>query len=248
MKVVAWIVGLVVLTVGGAIVYVALNSGAIMKRAVEAIGQEVLGTSVEVDAVNLSMAEGSGEIRGLEIGNPVGFEGDYSMRFSLTKVVLEANDISEELVVIKQVIIDGADIAAEVQGQRSNLQALLDNVASATDPDVTTGVPEPKIIIDRFDFTNARASVTSDLVGNAEFDVPDVHLTGVGRKSDGITAAEAVAQMLRPIAQAVIKQLVAEGLGVDDLQEAAQQRLRDKVDEEIGSELKSIIDRFGHPD
>ena len=101
-----------------------------MKRAVEAIDQEVLGTSVEVDAVNLSIAEGSGEIRGLEIGNPVGFEGDYSMRFNRIKVVLEANDINEELVVIKQVIIDGADIAAEVQGQRSNLQALLDNAAS----------------------------------------------------------------------------------------------------------------------
>ena len=248
MKVVAWIVGLVVLVVGGAIVYVALNSGALIKRAVEAIGQEVLGASVEIDAVNLSIAEGSGEIRGLEIGNPVGFEGQYSMRFDQIKVVLEANDINEELVVIKQVIIDGADIAAEVQGQRSNLQALLDNVASATDPGVATGAPEPKIIIDRFHFTNARASVTSDLVGNTEFDIPDVYLTGVGRKSDGVTAAEAVEQMLRPIAQAVTKQLVAEGLGVDDLREAAEQRLRDKLGEEIGNELKSITDRFGHPD
>lgn len=247
MKVVLWIVGLVVLVVGGAVVYVALNSGELMKRAVEAAGEDVLRTSVTVDAVNLSMAERSGEILGLRIGNPAGFDGDYSMRFDQIKLVMGPSpEAGEQLIVVERVIIDGADIATVVNGQRSNLEALLENVENSAGP--SRGVPQPKIIIDRFDFTNARVSVASDVLGDAELDIADVHLTDIGRKSDGVTAAQAAQQLLRPIAQAISRQLVAKGLGTDDLQAEAERRLREEVGEEIGDELKSIAERFGHPD
>ncbi len=218
-----------------------------MKRAVEAIGEEVLGTSVTLDAVNLSMAERSGEILGLRIGNPAGFDGDYSMRFDRIKLVMGPQaEVSERVVVIERVVIDGADIATVVNGRQSNLEALLENVENSTGP--SRGVPEPKIIIDRFDFTNARVSVASDVLGEAELDIADVHLTDIGRKSDGVTAAEAAQQLLRPIAQAISRQLVAKGLGTDDLQAEAERRLREEAGEAIGDELKSIAERFGHPD
>ena len=247
MKVVLGIVGLVVLVVGGAVVYVALNSGELMKRAVEAAGEDVLRTSVTVDAVNLSMAERSGEILGLRIGNPAGFDGDYSMRFDQIKLVMGPTaEVNERVIVIERVIIDGADIATVVNGERSNLEALLDNVENSASQ--APGAPVPKIIIDRFDFTNARVSVTSDILGEAELDIADVHLTDLGRRSDGVTAAEAAQQLLRPIAQAISRQLVAKGLGTDDLQAEAQRRLREKAGEAIGDELKSIAERFGHPD
>ena len=246
MKVVAWVVGLVVLVVGAAVAYIALNSGELMKRAVESAGSEIFGATVSVDSVSLSIGEGSGEIRGLQIGNPAGFSGEYAMRFDQIKLVLAPDEISEQELVVNRVIIDGADIAVVVQGQRSNLQALMDNVENSTEP--STGAPEPNVIIEQFDFTNARASLRSDILGEAELDVPDVHLTDVGRESDGVTATEAAGQLLRPIAQAITEQLLAKGLGTDDLKAEAERRLREKAGEELGSELKSIAERFGHPD
>ncbi len=169
------------------------------------------------------------------------------MRFDRIKLVMgPPAEVSERVVVIERVIIDGADVATVVKGRQSNLEALLENVENSTGP--STGAPEPKIIIDRFDFTNARVSMASDILGDAELDIADVHLTGIGRKSDGVTAAEAAQQLLRPITQAISRQLVAKGLGTDDLQAEAERRLREEVGETIGDELKSIAERFGHPD
>jgi hypothetical protein len=154
--------------------------------------------------------------------------------------------MSEQEIVVNRVIIDGADIAVVMQGRRSNLEALMDNVENSTEP--STGAPEPNVVIEQFDFTNARASLRSDLLGEAELDVPDVHLTDVGRKSDGVTATEAAGQLLRPITQAISRQLVAQGLGTDDLKAEVGLQLREKASEELGGELKSIAERFGHPD
>ncbi len=75
MKAVGWIVGLLVVVMGGALVYLVLNSDNLIKQAIETLGPEYLGTTVKVDSVNLSIAEGAGEIHGLVIGNPRGLMG-----------------------------------------------------------------------------------------------------------------------------------------------------------------------------
>lgn len=244
MKIVGWIVGLLVVVVGGTLVYLVFNSGNLIKQAIETLGPEYLGTTVTVDSVNLSIAEGTGEIYGLVIGNPRGFDGDYAMRLNLIKVVLDPAAISEELIVVKHLIIDGADIAAEVKGRDSNLQALLATIEQTTGSTETVSEPEIKIIIDKLDFTNARTSVVSDFLGNAELDIPDIYLTDIGRKSDGVTAGEAAKQVLRPITDAVTKGLLAQGLGVDDL----KQRAEETVHEKIGEKLKSFTDRLNRDD
>ena len=161
MKALAWIVGLVLLLVVGVGAYIVLNSGSLVKTAIEELGPDYLGVDVKVGEVNLALAEGSVQIKNLNIGNPQGFAGDYLMKLGEVKVVLDTSQVSDTLVVMKQVLIDGADVAAVAKGKRTNFQQLLDNLESSDNSGANTSEAaaesEMKFIIDSFVFTNAQA-------------------------------------------------------------------------------------------
>ena len=219
MKVVGWIIGLVVLVIAGVVAYVAMNSGSLVKTAIEELGPDYLGVDVAVSEVNLALLEGSAQVKGLVIGNPSGFSGPHLMKLDEIKVVLDPDQISETLVVMKEVLIDGAEIAAIAQGQRTNFQQLMDNLestggssASSAEETADSAASEMKFIIDRFTFTNAVASLDSDLLGELQLNMPDIRLTDVGRKSNGATASEIAKQILKPISEALSSEVVEQGL------------------------------------
>ncbi len=246
MKVIGWIVGLLLLVVVGAVVYIVMNSGNLIKTGIEELGPDLLGADVSVDNVNLSLAEGSAQETGLDIGNPAGFSGTHAMRLGEIKVVLDPEQISEQVIVIKQILVDGADVAAVAQGQRTNFQQLMENVEKAMGPssseesEASTSGAETKFIVEKFDFTNATASLTSDILGEAAINLPDLHLTDIGRKSNGVTAAELVQQIMQPITASVTSAAVSQGLDI----EGAKQRARDSVKEKVSEGLRGLNDRL----
>ena len=246
MKVVGWIVGLVVLVIAGVVAYVAMNSGSLVKTAIEELGPDYLGVDVAVSEVNLALLEGSAQVKGLVIGNPSGFSGPHLMKLDEIKVVLDPDQISESLVVIKEVLIDGAEIAAIAQGQRTNFQQLMDNLESAggssasAEETADSAASEMKFIIDRFTFTNAAASLDSDLLGNLQLNMPDIRLSDVGRKSNGATASEIAKQILKPISEALSSEVVKQGLDLDGIQKDAEEKVRKEID----GGLRSLTDRF----
>lgn len=239
MKVIGWIIGLVLVLIIGVGVYLVLNAGNVIKAAVETLGPRYLGVPVSLASADVSVTEGSGELRGLEIGNPAGFQGPYAIRINRAAVTLDPSQISSSLIVLKAFDVDGADVAIVAKGKNTNLETIMKNLESGP-----TAEPAPaeepgsgvKMIIDRFDFTNARTSLDSDVVGSKEVSIPDIHLTDIGRKSEGVTIREAAKQLLRPIVQRATQVLVQEGLGVDQLKEQANQKLQ----EEIGTGLDRL--------
>ena len=97
MKVLGGIVGLIVLLVLGAGVYLFLFSGDLLKSGIEEFGPDFLGADVSVAQVNLDLAGGSAAIRGLEVGNPQGFSGDYAMKLNEIAVTLDPSATTESL-------------------------------------------------------------------------------------------------------------------------------------------------------
>jgi hypothetical protein len=128
-KIVLWIVLAVVLVFVGAGIYVVVNSGSLIKQAIESEGPRYLGAPVTVDRVDLSLSEGKGEIRGLEIGNPPGYEGPYLLHLGRAKVVIDPGQLQEKAVVIQEVLVDGALLELVAKGTKdTNIQALLDHI------------------------------------------------------------------------------------------------------------------------
>lgn len=245
MKALAWIVGLVVLVCTGIVIYLVTNSGQLLERAIETYGGRYLGAPVEVSGLDVSLAEGAVSIDGLEVGNPPGFSGPPAFRLANISVALNADQTSAELIVLKRVSIDGAEVSAQVVGRESNLQKLMDNVErqiGEPGPEEDAAEGEVKLIIDDFSFTGAKVQADSDLLGSAAVSIADVHLSGVGRQSNGATVGEVLAQVLKPVYKSVTRELVARGVDLEGARDKVEQRLRDQAERKLGSGLDALRD------
>ena len=233
---------IVVLAVVGVGAYLYFNLGALIKQAIETEGPAYLEAPVTVQAVNLGFADTTGEIRGFQIANPAGFDGPYAMRVARVKLALDQENSSQEVVVLNELSIDGAELNAVAKGTRTNLQQLLANVernAGAPSGDSTTEGETPvRVIIDQLHFTNAKTQLVSDLLGEVAVEIPDIHLSDIGRKSNGATMGEVFQLLLKPISQAVTREVVARSSGIDEL----EQRLKDKVKDKLGG-LGDLLNR-----
>ena len=247
MKAIGWLIGIVLLVIVALGVYLVLNSGSLLKTAVEKLGSEYLGVAVRLDSAELKLTEGTGELRGLTIANPAGFEGPYAFSLASIKLGLDPMGQSESLIVVKNIAVGGADLAIIATGMDTNLQAIMANLegdASSGSGDAESGGSELKVIIEKFSFTNAQTSLDSDLLGDVAVEIRDIHLQGIGRKSQGVTVREALTQLLQPIVEASTEALAREGLNVDELKADAEQRLDEELNEQLGTDMQSLKDRF----
>jgi hypothetical protein len=235
-KVIGVAIALLLLLVIGVFVYVGYNTNSIVKNAIETIGTQYLGAPVKVKEVEISLQEGRGTLKELEIGNPPGYNGAYALRFGTVSVEIDAAHSNTGLVVLKRITVDGARAAAIANTPKdTNFRVLSSNVPKSSGPSPV------KVIVDKLDLTNTQASVSSPLLTRAlEVNVPDVHLTDIGRSTNGVDVGTVIAQVLAPITKAVTRSMTEagmKGLGVDPSQfdSDAAQRMRDT--------LKSL----GHP-
>jgi uncharacterized protein involved in outer membrane biogenesis len=233
MKTVGIVIGVLLIVVVGAVVYIAQNANSLIEKAIEDLGSQALGTTVRVASVDVSLTEGRGTIKGLEIANPAGYDGPYLMQLDEIEVFINLKELSTETIVLDSVLIDGARIAAIVKGKGdSNLQTLMDNLDSGSSAaaDTDAGGTATTVIIDQLDFTNAQATVDVLLLGEqVEINVPDIHLSDVGRKEGGATAAEVAAQLIEPITEAVIAEAIKSGFSGKDLEGSLKDKVFDKL-------------------
>lgn len=248
MRALGWIIGLLALLIIAIGIFLVTGSGALLESAIERYGSQYLGAPVEVAKAEVSISDQTAAVRGLVIQNPSGFEGPPAFRLGNVAMRLNMDQTSSEVIALHEVVIDGAEVAALVRGRKSNLQALMDHLNEQLGPEEeTTDESEVKLIIDRLDFTNAKASVESDVLGQAAVDIPDVHLTDVGRASNGATVAEVLKQVLDPIVRSVTRALVERGVnleGVRERLEGERERLEENLRERAGDALPGGLDRL----
>ncbi len=247
MKMIGWIVGLVLVAVAAGIGYLVFNSGSLIKSGLEDIGPDYLGADVKVGSVKLELTDGFAQIQNLQIGNPTGFEGPYAMKLDEVRVTLDIANTNSDLVVIKNMVIDGASIAAIAKGQRTNFQQLMDNVDKAmvsfdSSTNTSSSTDETKFIVDQFVFTNAQVSMNSDLLGAMNLPIPDIRLNNIGRNSNGVTAAGLTQEIMQPITQALAQAAVKQGLDIEGVKSRAVEKIRNKLKSKL--KLKSLTERL----
>lgn len=249
MKALGWIIGLLALLIVAFGLFLIMGSGALLESAIERYGSQYLGAPVEVEEAEVSLTDGTAAINGLVIRNPQGFSGPPAFRLNNIGMTLNTDELSSEIISLRQVTIDGASVAALVKGRQSNLQALMDHLNEQLGPAEEEPVEESevKLIIDQFDFTNATAAVDSDVLGQANVEIPDVHLTEVGRQSGGATIGEVLKQVLEPVVRAVTRALVEQGVDLEGVRERVgeeRERLEENLRERAGDAIPGGLDRL----
>ena len=249
MKTIGWLIGVLLLIIVGLGVYLVMNSGSLIKTAVETLGPRYLGVDVTLDSAEVSLTEGTGELRGLVIGNPAGFDGPHAFSLGRIRLSLDPTAQSESLIQIREILVDAADLGIVARDKQTNLQAIMANLEGDGSGSTQSAEPEsgdsgPKMIINHFAFTNARTSLDSDLVGERSVSIPDVVLDGIGEKSQGVTVREALKQILRPIVRASTQALASAGLNVDEIKANAREKVDSELKERLGTGLDELKDRF----
>ena len=237
------VVLVVVVVLGGGVAWLAMNLNELVRGGVEEYGPQYTGTDVRLENVDLSLLSGAGELQGLVVANPEGFEGEDPFRLGRVRIEVDPATLTEDVIVIREIFVEEAEIHAILKSLRdSNLQTILDNVEAAAPADEapTAEEGEPlKIIIDRFSFTGGAASVTAAGAGSTRVDIPDIVLTEIGRKSNGETVGEALSQIIGPVVGAIV-QAGLDGQ-LEDLVGGQLQQMQDRVRDAAGG----LMDQLG---
>lgn len=208
---------------------VGANLGAIVKAGMETVGPKVTQTTLTVDKVSVSIIGGSAGVKGLVLGNPEGYKAPQSISVGDAAVSLAPGSLLSDKIVIRSVKVLAPEITFEGNPLgENNLTKIMANV------DATTGSggqastnaaaapgqkPAKKLEVDDFVITGAKvhANLTGLVNKEVTLPLPDIHLTDLGKNSDGITAADLTKTVLSEITTGTIKALAGyvKGLGKD---------------------------------
>jgi uncharacterized protein involved in outer membrane biogenesis len=198
----------------------------IVKTGVETVGPKITKVPITLDEVHIGLLSGSAKVKGLVVGNPEGYKAPEAIRVGLASVGVDSFSILSDKIVVHSVVVDAPEITFEGGLGGNNLSKIMDNVngtAQQGGPVSTNsaGKPKPakKIEVDDFLLTNAKVHVTLTSLGGREMTLPlpEIHLTNLGKGSDGLTPTELTRAVLDAILTETTKAVssAAASLGKD---------------------------------
>jgi hypothetical protein len=197
----------VVVVLGGVL---ALNMCNVVKRTIETVGSNVLGTAVKVGSFDFSMADKSAQLSSLSIRNPKGFKADYLLQTK--KIGVTVDDVSRQLVTLKQVVVDGMTVTYELGPHGSNMDAIKSRLASPAPAAASKSKgSDTNLVIQQLRITNAK--VVPAIGGtSAPVPLPDLVLTNIGTQKNPATPAEVATQVMNKVMAASTTALISSGL------------------------------------
>jgi len=174
------VLALLVLVIGGVVLLVN-NLDSLVRRAIEVAGSNALGTEVRVGSVNLDLAGGSATLSDFSIANPEGFSDQDMVRFDELLLALDLASLNTEVLRITSVRSVNPFLHYEMQGTRSNVDALRERFpASATPAESAPAGSEPVIAINSIQIGGIQGRLQSDVLRQTvDVDLGDVQIPPV---------------------------------------------------------------------
>ena len=253
MKAIKIIIGVVIALVAILVIAVFIglkNLDSMVEKAIEDVGTNVAKTPVEVEGVKITLTEGRGEFQGITIKNPPGYASENAIHLGQIHLQLEPASLTNEVIVIKELLVDGAKLTAEHKGLADvNLQQIYTNMTTGSirtpkQPAPSTARPDLRFMLEKVSFTNLSLDVLSEEFGERKLNMADIHLNNLGDRQQGLTAEELANALLTPVVDTARKQVnnalrkEAKGKLKENLEENMSERDQQKLDK-----LKSWLDK-----
>ncbi|OSQ39555.1 hypothetical protein [Thalassospira mesophila] len=228
---------IIILIVVGFLVYLYANLDTIVKSTIEEAGTRVTQAEVTVDAVKIETTQNTAEIKGLKIGNPAGFYSEQAFALGDISVVIDGSSLTEPVIHVEKVTITAPSIIYEVGDNTSNIATIQRNVesfisrvsgpagenATRDADDINDEQGGTRVVIDHVYIENGSVAISASFLGGKKLStsLPSLHLTDIGRDTNGATPAQVAEKVLSAMNSAVINsvsQLNMDGLmqGVGD--------------------------------
>ncbi|HLT64273.1 MAG TPA: hypothetical protein VKZ92_07110 [Pseudohongiella sp.] len=225
---------LLVLVISGFVLLVN-NLDTLVRRAIEVAGSSALGTEVNVGSVELDLTGGSATLTNFSIANPSGFSNEDMVRFDELHLAIDLASLNSEVVRIHSIRTVNPYLNYEMQGTRSNIDALRERFPAQTAPaEPVTNSREPVLALDSVRIAGIQGQLKSDLLPQpVAINLGDVQIPAVQGTPD---------QLARQIAVPLLTQLgrnaASEAAGVNA--ELLQQQLRDSANERLQDAEESV--------
>lgn len=199
----------------------------VVEFAIETYGSQIVGTSVQVDSVEIGLRDGEGTIRGLHVANPDGFGPDDAIQLERITLGLDVASLRSG----GPIVVDVLDVAAPVvrlvvDGRgRSNLKAIEQNAAAYggdAPPESANDEAAAPTLLKIRRFAVERGSVAADLsvLGHAgvKVPIPELQLRDVGGR-DGATPGEIGATLAAAFVESALEAIASSSIqeGIDGL-------------------------------
>lgn len=237
-----------------AIAYYGLkNLDAIVKHVIVQVGTNVTGSQVAVDSVSISLKEGRGEISGLNLANPTGFDSKHLFHLNQVALDIKPNSLFGDVIVIDEVLIDGADIIAEQKGQQTNLQVLLKQLeqngggsqsesAPVEEKPADPNAKPVRLAITKFSFINNKAELHTEKWAPQVLSVPNIVMNNLGSADNGLTpeqlSSEVVKRLVRSVEKAATDALKKKA------QEEAKKAITNELDKNLSQDTKDKLQKL----
>jgi len=187
-------VGAIVVIVIGVLAYGASQSGSLIKAAVLEYAPKATGADVTLGGVNVSFMSGNAGLTDLTVGNPAGFKSAHAFKVGNMDVKIDLRSLTSDVIHIKQVRINGANLMYEIGTQGNNISKIQKNIEAYTQSLGLAASDEShaKFIVDHIYITGTKVTLATDLLSgkDAGLTLPDIHLKNVGTEDKGATAGE----------------------------------------------------------
>lgn len=213
-KTIIAVAALLVIIVGGGLAAVYIMMDKIIETGIEVVGPEATGVSVTVDSVDISPFAGTFGLHTLAMGNPPGFTADRSFAVRRFRIEVDPASLLEDVIIVKEVVIECPAVTWEgLKGD--NHRQIMKNIESYTkrfekpaDGQAKDGTGDgktgKKVIIKNVYLKDGTLDFIASGEKLATVPLPDLHLTGIGEKSGGETAGEAIRQTYEQVYTAAV--------------------------------------------
>lgn len=217
------VVGALVVVVAGAVIFLASNLDGLVKDAIEKFGTEATLAEVTLNKVEISLTSGTGSLSGLKVGNPKGFNTPSAFEMGSISIKLDIGTVTQDPIVIKEIIITNPQVTYELAGTNSNIDAIQKNVDAYSKRFQTNAGAKksegqgPKLIIENIYIRGGKIGVSAGFLKGKTMNasLPDIHLKDVGKKENGADPSQVIQEIIGSMTKGIGSAVGS--LGLEDL-------------------------------
>jgi len=174
----------------------------IIRNGVETFGPLATGTDVKLKEVHFSPLSGQGELKGIIIGNPGGYQSENVFELKRIRVAVQVPSIFSDRIIIDEIQVNSPEVTYEMDDKSNNIKTILNNIKSfAAKSQGKTGREasseekkegETKIQVNKFIVKNGTVKMAMPALQGkgVSLPLPDILLRDIGSGEEGKNASE----------------------------------------------------------
>ena len=199
---------LVVLIIGGVILYLTVNT--IIADEIESATTDALGVKTTVGSFDLSLLQGRSSISDLEIANPPSYDGDF-LKLGTGVIGVNLGSIWSDRIEIEEITLKDIDVSLIERLDGSNLGVIISNAEKGDDDDASQSSKndsddssdDQKFIIDKVEADNIRITIAIEpITTNSKptvLEIGQILVKDIGKKQNGVTLDQVTSILVRSI-------------------------------------------------